>query len=406
MSAALGVWLAGERVAELRSPRVGRLTCRYASEVLDRGPLGAPLLSCSLPLRSGPRQAWPFFSGLLPEGQHRQAMASIAGVTTLDVLGMLRRFGRDVAGAVIVSAEDPPTREAAVIAYDDAGLLQAVADLDDHPLGLYDDSELSIAGLQDKTLLVALPAGGWGRPVHGYPSTHILKVDDRVRRGLVRAEHACLRLADAAGIVAAHSELLSVGTAECIAVERFDRQVEVDGSVRRLHQEDTCQALGIDPEDNQRQAKYQQYGGPSFRQIAGLLDTWAREPEAELLNLLDQMVFTAAIGNADAHGKNIALLHDDGAIRLAPLYDTVPTVVWPQLRTAAAMKIGGVADLNRVDRDALLAEAVSWRVPRRNAEQHIDALLERLLDAVGVVDVDTPVLDVVLGRLARLLGRP
>jgi len=54
----------------------------------------------------------------------------------------------------------------------------AVDALPDTPLGVLDDSELSLAGMQDKLPLVRTDAGcGWGRPVGGYPSTHILKVD-------------------------------------------------------------------------------------------------------------------------------------------------------------------------------------------------------------------------------------
>ena len=42
--------------------------------------------------------------------------------------------------------------------------------------------------------------------------------------------------------------------------------------------------------------------------------------------LLDWEVFNALIGNADAHAKNLPLLCDrDGRLRLAPLYDLVPT---------------------------------------------------------------------------------
>jgi len=37
-------------------------------------------------------------------------------------------------------------------------------------------------------------------------------------------------------------------------------------------------------------------------------------------------IFNLIIGNADAHAKNFSLLHIDGAIRLAPLYDLLSTV--------------------------------------------------------------------------------
>jgi serine/threonine-protein kinase HipA len=223
-------------------------------------------------------------------------------VTTSNLLGMLNRFGRDVAGAVVISADGPPIREASAEPYTSETLAEAVSEFDDHPRSLYDDSELSVAGVQDKMLLVA-DGDGWARPVHGYPSTHILKVDDRVRRGLVRAEHACLTLARLAGLPAAASTVLTIGDAECIVVARFDRSTEPTGAVGRIHQEDSCQALGVDPEQNRRLAKYEEYGGPRLAQSAALLDAWGGEGFDELGALLDQVVFTVAIGNADAHGK-------------------------------------------------------------------------------------------------------
>ncbi len=109
----LGVWLHTQRVATLRAPKIGRVTCEYSPEIAASGLRGKPLLSCSLPVRSGRQDAWPFATGLLPEGQHRSAMAGLARVSTIDLLGMLDRFGRDVAGALIVAADQPVARDAA-----------------------------------------------------------------------------------------------------------------------------------------------------------------------------------------------------------------------------------------------------------------------------------------------------
>lgn len=403
----LGVWLDGDRVAVLRANRPGRVECRYTSAALDRWEGNTPVLSYSLPLARRRLEAFGFVTGLLPEGQHRQEMASRAKVGNTDVLGMLEKFGRDVAGALIISAEDPPVRKPRVERYSTDELTQAVADLvDAHPLGLHDDSELSIAGLADKMLVVSLGSGEYGRPVHGAPSTHILKVDDRVRRGLVRAEHACLLLARQAGVRAARSELIRVGDAECIVVERFDRTRGPGRETRRVHQEDACQAMGVNPERNDRQGKYERFGGPSFSQVAGVLDAWADDVEAELLALLDAMTFTVAIGNADAHGKNLALLHPrPGVIKLAPLYDTVPTVVWPSLRTEAGMFVNGVKDLRSITLDDILAEATGWGLGRSVASLRVQETLGRVVDALDrdLIDADTPAIATTLDRATELL---
>jgi serine/threonine-protein kinase HipA len=404
----LGVWLGGSRISTFRSNRPGRVECRYSEYALDAWEGNTPVLSYSLPVSSKKLEAFPFVTGLLPEGQHRQEMASRAKVATTDVLGMLERFGRDVAGALVISADDPPVRNPSVKRYSAEELTQAVADLSDaHPLGLHDDSELSIAGLADKMLVVALGDGEYGRPVHGAPSTHILKVDDRVRRGLVRAEHACLLLARHAGLRAAGSDLIQVGDAECIVAERFDRVEDAETGTIRVHQEDSCQALRIDPERNDRKGKYQASGGPSFAGVAGVLNDWAEDVEVELAALLDAMVFTVAIGNADAHGKNVALLHPrPGVIKLAPLYDTVPTVMWPSLRTEAGMFVNSVTNLRRVRLDDLVSEAAGWGLSRQSASGRALDVLGRLRDALseGAVDVDTPALATTKLRVEALLA--
>lgn len=402
----LGVWLGPDRVATLRGNRAGKVGCRYTDDALERWPGNTPVISCSLPAGRRRLDAFPFVMGLLPEGQHRSAMAALAGVTTLDVVGLLDRFGRDVAGALVISADDPPITEPRVEPLSDRALAEEVAALgSERPLGLHDDSELSIAGLADKMLVVRLGQDSFGRPIHGAPSTHILKVDDRVRRGLVRAEHACLAWARLAGVRAASSELIAVGDTECIVVERFDRTTARDGTVTRIHQEDACQALAIDPDANQRRAKYQRFGGPALADVSRLLDEWAADPERELLALADSVAFTVAIGNADAHGKNIAILHPEpGVVALAPLYDTVPTALWPELRAEAAMSVAGRWAMAAIELDDVVRECSSWGLSARLVRRRATEMLERLISVLDDVDVDTPARRSVQERAAELLG--
>ena len=167
----LGVWLAGERIAEFEQRRWPEIRCRYTRSALDGWNLNSPIISCSLPLEDRARDARPFCKGLLPEGQALQQIASNAGVAVNETFELLRRYGRDVAGALIISEDEPDPQRFEVVPYTDTSLAAAVDDLREHPLGIHDDSELSLAGLQDKLLLVDLGAGRWGRPVHGRPST-------------------------------------------------------------------------------------------------------------------------------------------------------------------------------------------------------------------------------------------
>ena len=379
----LVVHLGDVPVAELYDNRRSGVVCEYLASTLRNHQGNVPLLSCSLPVREGRFDATAFFDGVLPEAQHRATLAARAGVASQDTFGLLARYGRDVAGALVVidpdrSADD---RASGVVELDDAMLAAEVAAIPDHPLGIHDDSELSLAGLQDKMLLVDLGRGRWGRPFGGTASTHILKVDHRMYTGVVAAEAEALALARAAGLTTISSEIRRFAGVDCLIVSRFDRVVGPDGAVVRIHQEDSCQATGRSPS-----AKYelrQRGGGPSFDDIAVLLDVYSMDPWAELDRLAGVATFTALIGNADAHGKNLAVLHTSpGVITLAPLYDTVPTALLPGLQVDAAMSIGGTVTLEAVDLDAVLRSARRWNHRVDRAEASAVAVVNLLLEAI------------------------
>lgn len=398
----LGVWLYGRRVAELTTKGPGQVICRYTQEALDMWPGGTPLLSCSLPISTRPLKAGRYFRGMLPEGQHLQAMASAANVATYDTFGMLSRFGRDVAGAAVIAPTDPGERPGEVHPYTLEGLAEEVGGLEGRPLAIYDDSELSLAGLQNKLLLVKTE-DGWGRPVGGRPSTHILKLEDRRYTGLVTMEAACLRLARAIDLTTVDTLVEQFSGLDCLIVSRFDRAVDGD-HVQRIHQEDSCQALDRDPEANERKGKYEYGGGPSLREIASVLDRHAIDPVSQLQQLVRFVTYTAVIGNADAHGKNVSLLHTGpGRVALAPLYDTVPTALWPNLPDRAAMSVNGRDRLVDITIDDVAEEARGWLLGPSAAARIAGETAERILTAATEVEMPAELRTLVQERAAKLL---
>lgn len=403
---ALPVELNGARVGTVGRNRRGELTFTYGHEALDAYPGNRPLLSCSLLLHDRPQLAGPFFDGLLPEGHYRADLAARADVVASDTFGLLSRYGRDIAGAVTVLAPTPPTdREPQALPLTPSELEDEITSLPDRPLGIHDDSELSLAGLQDKLLLVDLGDGRWGRPIAGYPSTHILKLDSRTHTGIVAAEAECMALARAVELTTVGTSLETIADIDCLIVERFDRNVDARGNVSRIHQEDTCQALAVPPE-----RKYEVRrggGGPEFSQIAGLLDLYADDPLAELDRLAAVAAFTVLIANADAHGKNVAFLHaTPGVIQLAPLYDQVPTRLWPKLQRDAAMTIGGGVNLDVITAARIGAEAKLWHHSQSRATEAATALAAKVLEATtdGTIDPDGAVAKFVRGRSERFLA--
>lgn len=96
--------------------------------------------------------------------------------------------------------------------------------------------------------------------------------------------------------------------------------MNVDGTIERLHQEDSCQALGASPD-----TKYQAEGGPNLSDCFQLLRSVSTNPVIDLRRLLDAVIFNFLIGNNDAHGKNFSLIYQGRECRLAPLYDVLST---------------------------------------------------------------------------------
>ncbi len=77
------------------------------------------------------------------------------------------------------------------------------------------------------------------------------------------------------------------------------------------------------------------------------------DPGRDRLTAANAAVFHFLVGNADAHAKNISLLHLPGGVRLAPLYDVVCTAAYPDLSREMALSIG-----DELDPDAI--SSVSW----------------------------------------------
>ena len=337
MARDLVVYLHGEVVGTLRKEDSGRLSYSYRRGWLDRP--GARSISLSLPLREElfeDRYARPFFAGLLPDELVRERLARYLGVSRQNDFALLAEVGGECAGAVSFyppGVEPPPAGEGDLEPLDEAALAVVLRDLPRRPLLAGGKLRLSLAGAQDKMALVCKD-GGFFLPRGDFPTTHILKPAIERFADTVANECFCLRLAARLGLQAPPVEIGSVEGVPFLVIERYDRTAAGDG-IRRIHQEDFCQALAIPPE-----RRYQDEGGPSLAQSFALLDACVR-PALDRLELLRRVLFNYLIGNADAHGKNFALLHQTDGPVLAPAYDLVCTSIYSDHTDRMAMKIGG-----------------------------------------------------------------
>lgn len=364
MSRALDVYLRGDKVGLLEQDETGRLSFAYDPEYLAQNKVA---ISVSMPLREEAfpdAVARPFFSGLLPDERARQRLASALGVSRENAFGLLEIIGGECAGALSLVPQGQPLPgfdpgEAEPL--DKAQLIKILDLLRERPLlGGEEGVRLSLAGAQDK-LAVCLHEGQILLPKDGRPTTHILKPFIEGLDGTVENELFCMMLAGRMGLAAPPVSKASAGETDFILVERYDRHVEKDGSIHKLHQEDFCQALSVPPE-----MKYEEEGGPGVTSSQALIQKFTRRPAADRLTFQRMLIFHYLVGNADAHAKNYALLYREGAPDLAPLYDVVCTAAYPRLAKKMAMQIGG-----RALPDTILLEHWLSLVPATKASQRL-----------------------------------
>jgi serine/threonine-protein kinase HipA len=314
----------------------------------------APALSFSLPKQAEPfkRSAvQAFFGGILPEEGQRTAIARALGVSADNEFRLLEYLGGEVAGALTLLPEgetpaSPSDAEPKLLpkVLGNDKLVQLLDHLPLRPMLAGEDGlRLSLAGAQSK-LPVLLIDSQIALPAPGQPTSHILKPPISRFEGSTENEYFCMSLASAIGLDVAAVEIRVVANRPFLLVTRYDRAIDAGGNITRLHQEDFAQALGVPSH-----RKYASEGGPIFADCFALLRRAATRPAREILKLLDAAIFNLIIGNADAHAKNFSLLHRRNVITLAPLYDLLSTVIYPNLHMKLAMKIGGKAVLEDIE---------------------------------------------------------
>jgi serine/threonine-protein kinase HipA len=327
--------------------RGGRLSFDYDEDY--RAGSDATALSLSMPLQvasHGDRVVTPWLWGLLPDNEAvlrrwaRHFHASASSPFSL----LSTPIGEDCAGAVRFVAPtelDRALSRSGEIAWlsDEqvAGRLRELREDSTDWLGRSFAGQFSLAGAQAKTALF-FKDGCWGVPSGSTPTTHMLKpavagLDDHDLN-----EHLCLDAARRAGLIAVRTEIARFEQETAVVVTRYDRVVADE--VRRVHQEDLCQALGVPPI-----RKYQNEGGPGVASVSKLLREVMAPDVAEetVWRFADALIWNWLIAGTDAHAKNYSLLLAGNQIRLAPLYDIASALPYGthERKLRFAMKLGG-----------------------------------------------------------------
>jgi serine/threonine-protein kinase HipA len=380
-------------------------------------------LSYSLPLqkeRFKRNDCRGFFAGILPEESKREMVARNLGISKGNDFAMLEQIGGECAGAVtfIPAGKELPKRADAYRKLTDYELCEILKLLPRRPLMAGEDGiRLSLAGAQDK-IAVHVDGNTISVPLDGAPSTHILKPAIERFEGLVFNEAYCMKLATLVGLPTAKVEVRKVEEIDYLLVERYDRHINDTGFVDRLHQEDLCQAMGVVSEK-----KYQSEGGPSLKDCFALVREVSSRPVVDLANLLDAVIFNLLVGNHDAHGKNFSLVYTNYSAqvkflagerkavntRLAPLYDLVSTIFYPELTTKMAMKIGKEAESFKIFPHHFEKLAEDAGLSKPMVLKRVTELAEEIRESLGKVELTHTVVDslstLINKRCEMFLGR-
>ena len=390
-------------IGELSSdPDVG-IAFRYLTDRLPHP------ISVSMPVREEPYgdvASRGFFENLLFENEMRDQVMQRHGIAERDVVGLLYHLGTDCPGAIsCVPRGAPPGKRPGSLADDyvtldgspvlergdeasgrpvdpgsDLGrLMRSLRDSRRLPPERKDPSPL--AGVQGKIALTLLPDGRLALPAAGggAPTTHILKVPRAGAMSAVLREHQAMGLmAEVQSHPVAATRVIGEGDLQGLLVERFDRTVS-DGAVRRIHQEDFCQALGLG-----HFLKYERNGieGRRFtaRAVGDLLRL-TKAPGAARLAFLEITIAHLVLGNSDNHAKNHALLYLGSKPVLAPAYDVDP-VLLDDVTHEMAFRIGRARIADDVETEDIAAFLVDLGFSGKGRTLHpsVPKVISALID--------------------------
>ena len=397
-TAEIDAWLYGSRVARFVSRDSLRGTRRVELEwdpaAIARWGYRSRILSHLLPMDGEepppPARVAAWLDGLMPEGRIRDHMAMEAGVDPEDPVGFFLAYGGDTVGALLfvpVGAAPQPNGGRAVRLDDaDVALLLRESLARAGGQGRSQHLTSSLPGMEPKIGLVR-DDEGWVRASPDQPTTHILKLAREAgspTADLTDTEAATLDLARRVGLTTIDAHVAEFDGVRCIVVSRYDRVPDdrAAGGQRRIHQEDAAQALGINTRDPERKFQHGR-ALPSLTRIAQVLRDDGARPDP----LLALTTFNLAVGNTDAHAKNISLLRRaDGTVALAPAYDVAMHLHHAHASRVFAMDVAGERDMDRITAEHLVAEGTAWGLPRRRAARVVGQTLDALRAALEEVD--------------------
>lgn len=375
----LDLWMDGSFAGQLMRAETDEVEFRYDDSYRFKR-ASAPL-STSMPKSSdafGPAQVMPWLANLVPDAvEVRERWAAKFDESRSDPFTLLRHMGQDAQGAVQIVAEGAdPSQQGSLTAMTDRSIAERIQGIVVDPDHWVDDSDrdasrFSLGGNQGKFALARIE-GEWFEPNGRAASTHIVKpgmvtVSGQTNTEVQAIEFVTMRASSLLGIPTAKVAIEDFDGCLAYVTTRYDR-LYMGGEVRRLHQEDFCQALSVFPA-----RKYEEDGGPTMADmvelVANVSSSRYRNGDAQTLSAL--FMFNLLAAGVDAHAKNHSLLLFGDQARLAPVYDLVSAHgLWDEKRvkfqSSAAVRYGKVRRYRNITGRDLARTADVLSVPREH----------------------------------------
>ena len=290
---------------------------------------------------------------------------------------LLKAIGGDCAGALsIMEPGQQPSREHKYLPLSENDLKNLVARRGQVKTPSGDKRlRLSLAGAQHKCP-VYVEDDSFMLPEGEAPSSHLIKFELSDFRNVPAYETFTSLLAGAVGLPVVDIQLRNLADQTFVLIRRYDRYIDVNEQLARLHQEDFCQALGYS-----YLSKYQEDGGPTFADCYRLVQQASTNPITDLQHLLDWQIFNVLAGNSDGHAKNLSLLYkNNGEVRLAPFYDLVCTRAIEGIDHQLALYVGDEKAPGQVSMKHWSDLARLCDLNPKHVEQSVRSLARKLLE--------------------------
>lgn len=395
-------------VGDIAREEHGGACFSYADDYLE-SPMGRAI-SISLPIEKrtfSAEETRNFFEGLLPEGFMRRSVAKWMRADEDDYVSILAGLGSECLGAIKILDDMAWRPGQSYVRLSDEDVSKLAREGATESVQLVTKAHLSLTGASGKVGLYYDAANDvWHLPMGEAPSTHIVKQSHVRLKKIVANEQLCLLAARKLGIETPESFIVNLGGSGdgevLFATKRYDRKLgygnrSVDGLPvpYRLHQEDFAQALGIPAA-----LKYEKNDDGYMKKLFDVIRSCSSNPIEDQIRLWDICVYNYLVGNTDNHIKNLSLVYSEdlGHVRLAPAYDIISTMVYESSTEKMALGIGGLYDINRIDRLAFERQARIIGLGSAMAMKRFDEMVLKFrgalseagkeLEAQGFVGID------------------